>query len=1396
MVIGDLDDDGDDDFAISTYYYYENKGKIYIFYNDGSYASSPSQADEAIEGDLIDNGGEYFGAYLQIGDFDYDGDDDLAASSNGGYGNGGIYIFYNDGNLPNLASGADVVISGKSNGDNFGGNLSSGDFSYDGEDDLAISAWGYNGFMGRAYIFYSDGSIPTTANSADVIIDGQNYADVFYSIESGDLNDDGRIDLVVGAVGYNNEAGRIYIFNNDGSYPSNASGADNLITGDVLNSGFGSSLIAGDFNADGKEDLVVSSAGYLGGYGRIYIFYNDGAYPVNESGADVTINGTYISYEQLGVFLEKGDFNNDGRVDLVASSSSRIFIFYNDGAYPANDSGADVIIGDFGGTFSNKIATIDLNSDGRMDLVAGNTEYSSNVGRVYIFYNDGSYPSSSSGADAVISGVSSDDYFGSMIKGGDINNDNRDDLIISARGYSGFRGMVYIFYNDGSLPAIASGADVMISGEEENMGGFGSLLEVTDLDLDQNNDLVIFEETLIYIFYDEDIATGDASSASLVMSDGIFGVSSALNTSKGDLNADGRDDLIFGGYDYTSSITHVYVIYSDGTYSNNINESDIVINAEFIIQGGFSNYQIFGGVLATGDLNADGKSDLIVGDANDSGRVYVFYSQNGQISAGNNFFDSQVYDNLYEPSFTKGDFDDDGDDDLAIGEPQSELGAGKVFIFYNDGSIPESISAADEIIAGVGGEMGFGLSVSSGDFDGDGDDDLAVAEGMNIDNKGCIYIFHNDGDYPADSSGYNAVIVEDSAYVSFAYNLTNGDLDGDGDDDLIASDENGYIYIFYNDESYPSSTLGADAVISNFTGNEIILADINNNGSEDIVFSTIYSGAARVSIIYSDGSYPADVSGADVSIAGAEYAYNFGYRIVAGKFDGDSDYDLAVADPENSAIDIFYNDGSFPTDYTGSDLSIGNEMTEFLILGVGDFDDDNDEDLVFSDIKNIYFFYNDGSYPTNSDGADVVMSAENAGLFVGFEMLTGDFDADGDDDLATLSIEAISEEDYTIYFYLYYNDGSYPALADNADLIISGDKNGSYLGTAMASGDFNSDGKTDLAVGAYGYSSNTGRVFIFYNKGAQLPTASDSADIIITGESTENFFGFSLSSGDLNNDNQTDLIIGAKGYSTNKGRVYIIYNDGSYPTLASDADIKIDGENNNDNFGYSITTGDIAGDSRADLIIGATGYSTNTGRTYIINNDGSIPTLASNADTIITGENSNDNFGISLITGDFDYDMDNDLVIGSNYNSNTGRAYIFNNDGSYPNLATNSDIKIDGESANNYFSNSFTKGDFNNDNRIDLVVGAYGYVSNTGRVYIFNNDGSIPTTAGGADDNITGESSDNYFGYSMSTGDYNADNKIDLVSASKMGGLVWERLTCFIMIAHLLEMLVNQMLTY
>ena len=150
----------------------------------------------------------------------------------------------------------------------------------------------------------------------------------------------------------------------------------------------------------------------------------------------------------------------------------------------------------------------------------------------------------------------------------------------------------------------------------------------------------------------------------------------------------------------------------------------------------------------------------------------------------------------------------------------------------------------------------------------------------------------------------------------------------------------------------------------------------------------------------------------------------------------------------------------------------------------------------------------------------------------------------------------------------------------NTGSVVTGEATSNSFGTSLTAGDWNSDGRTDLAVGASDYSSGTGRAYIFYNDGS-IPTTAATADVIITGESSS-YFGEYLTSGDWNSDGRTDLAIVANWYSTNTGRTYIFYNDGSIPTTAATADVTITGEATNNYFGSSLTAGDWNSDGRTD----------------------------------------------------------------------------------------------------------------------------------------------------------------------------------------------------------------------
>ncbi|MCA9358204.1 FG-GAP repeat protein, partial [Candidatus Kaiserbacteria bacterium] len=131
-----------------------------------------------------------------------------------------------------------------------------------------------------------------------------------------------------------------------------------------------------------------------------------------------------------------------------------------------------------------------------------------------------------------------------------------------------------------------------------------------------------------------------------------------------------------------------------------------------------------------------------------------------------------------------------------------------------------------------------------------------------------------------------------------------------------------------------------------------------------------------------------------------------------------------------------------------------------------------------------------------------------------------------------------------------------------AGSVITGENTSDNFGWSFAVGDFNADGKDDLAVGADGYSTNTGRVYLFYG-GSMTTENASGADVTLTGETTSNFFGYSLTTGDFNADGTDDLAVGATGYNggvfSGQGRVYLFYGGSMTTENASGADVTLTG---------------------------------------------------------------------------------------------------------------------------------------------------------------------------------------------------------------------------------------------
>ncbi len=367
-----------------------------------------------------------FGASVAVGDFNGDGRPDLAAGAPGRSTSGRVYVAYFQGRAlsPLPPAGATYEIDGATapswiaGNTGFGATLTASDVNNDGADDLIVGAPNHDGSRGAIWIYYGKPGVGIVTGAGAVRAPHRIWLGGFSSsyntanrrfasaLARGDINGDGRGDVIVGASG---QATGLFVV-----LFGAATGLET--TGFFLATGagrLGSSLVAEDFTGDGLDDVAVSAPedstiaslqgavrvyrGASSGFGSSFETYRQSSSDPGGSGCRATAAndrfGTGLAARQID-----GDVRHDLLVTAAASTTARqmVFVLRTGVSSPLgrvfhmpNEQcfARTVFITSGTASLGNSITALDVAHDTFSDVVVGSPNDDFAAGRVSVLPN-------------------------------------------------------------------------------------------------------------------------------------------------------------------------------------------------------------------------------------------------------------------------------------------------------------------------------------------------------------------------------------------------------------------------------------------------------------------------------------------------------------------------------------------------------------------------------------------------------------------------------------------------------------------------------------------------------------------------------------------------------------------------------------------------------------------------------------------------------------------------------------------------------------------------------------------------------------------------------------------------------------------------------------------------
>ena len=783
---------------------------------------------------------------------------------------------------------------------------------------------------------------------------------------------------------------------------------------------------------------------------------------------------------------------------------------------------------------------------------------------------------------------------------GDIDGDGKSDLIIANE-----NGTISVLRNTGSSGNLNFAAKVDIAAK-----GFPFSVALGDLDGDGKPDLAVVDNNsgTVSVLLNTSSPGSVSFAAKVDLPTGALSRSVAI----GDIDGDGKPDLVIA-----DEIGNAVVVLL-----NTSSPGSVSFAAKKSVTTGARPFSV-----AVGDLNGDGKPDVVVACFGDN---TISLLQNTSVPGSISFAARTDFPAGNGPDFVRiGDIDGDGRPDLVV----ADYGDNAVSVLLNTGS-PGGISFAANVEFSTGAQP---FSLAIGDIDGDGQPDLVTA---NVASNNVSVLRNTCGPGTVSFAAKVGIPVEKKQ----PYSIAIGDLDGDGSPDLAVAKIGINTVSVMRYDPFP-----ATPVITSFTpdsgeiGTAVTITGtgFNTTAANNIVFFgatraevkaasptsltvTVPTGATYGAITtlnagnslvaYSSQFFMPIFTPHKSTITAADFGtkvtFTTGPRpeaVAIADIDGDGKPDLVIANFNTYTISVLRATGS-PGNFRfapKADFTVGSLP---VCLAVGDIDGDGKPDLVIG-----YQYDKTVSLLLNTSGPGKISFAAKVDLTTGSDtrfVAICDFDGDGKPDVA---IPGASNNTVSVL----RNTGRPGNISFAAAIDIT-----TAVGpSGIAIGDMDGDGKPDLVTSNQSSSS----VSVLRNTGsAGNISFATKADFAVPSP-------VCLAIGDIDGDGKPDIVAGT-GYNN----VSVLRNTGSSGNISFAAKIDFAAGSIN-----SIGIGDINGDGKPDVV------SVNGTSTTLMRNTGSPGSISFDANLVL--QTGSEKVAIGDVDGDGKPDLIGTNDISANY---------------------------------------------------------------------------------------------------------------------------------------------------